>query len=522
MKSTIRIKKINGKEYWYEDTPYYDKERKQIRHTSKYLGKNIGGKPVKVRQELIDNPKSLMDTSPRRSFNYGELLPLLDIIKELHIDGYLNDLFNGMEKDMLITLCINRIVRPMAMYNIKTWYEASALSLDFPDLPITSQNISELFEKIGESSIPDLFMEKMVGNLGTKSTLMYDITSLSSYSRLIELLEFGYSRDDPSLPQINLSMIVDKDFGIPIIYDVYPGSIVDVTTLKNTIQKVEAYGVKDYTLVMDRGFFSKGNLQELTGEGLSFIIPATMALKSVKELMSKTQKEVRSPRYLQMFNEEPIFVKPVTLSLDEKEFKGYCYYTPKREQDERNAFYTRLYEVTENIQKTAIPSWRNPAEVFKERSRGMAKYLKWKLDENHFKVKIRQNAVAQIVNRMGTFIIFYNGDFDWMHCLFTYRERDIIEKGFCNLKNEIKTLPLNTQKESTTRGFLFMSFLSLILRMRLLNRMKNTGLLKKYTIEKMLLELEKLRKVQLSNDKIIVTEMTSKQKNIIKTLNLCA
>jgi len=40
MKSTIRIKTINGKEYWYEDIPYYDKEKKQIRHRSKYLGKN--------------------------------------------------------------------------------------------------------------------------------------------------------------------------------------------------------------------------------------------------------------------------------------------------------------------------------------------------------------------------------------------------------------------------------------------------------------------------------------------------
>ena len=26
-----RIKKINGIEYWYEDIPYYDKEKKQNR-----------------------------------------------------------------------------------------------------------------------------------------------------------------------------------------------------------------------------------------------------------------------------------------------------------------------------------------------------------------------------------------------------------------------------------------------------------------------------------------------------------
>ena len=52
MKSTLRIKKINGIEYWYEDTPYYDKEKKQIRHKSKYVGRNINGKPIRVRDSL--------------------------------------------------------------------------------------------------------------------------------------------------------------------------------------------------------------------------------------------------------------------------------------------------------------------------------------------------------------------------------------------------------------------------------------------------------------------------------------
>jgi len=31
MKPIVQIKKIKGKEYWYEDTPYYDPEKKQIR-----------------------------------------------------------------------------------------------------------------------------------------------------------------------------------------------------------------------------------------------------------------------------------------------------------------------------------------------------------------------------------------------------------------------------------------------------------------------------------------------------------
>ena len=56
MKSIIRIKKINGKEYWYEDIPYYDKEKKQIRHRSKYIGKNVNGSPVKMRSDIPSVP----------------------------------------------------------------------------------------------------------------------------------------------------------------------------------------------------------------------------------------------------------------------------------------------------------------------------------------------------------------------------------------------------------------------------------------------------------------------------------
>ena len=52
--------------------------------------------------------------------------------------------------------------------------------------------------------------------------------------------------------------------------------------------------MENYTLVMDRGFFSKGNIVELAHEKIHFIMPATMTLKSVKELMSSAQKDVES------------------------------------------------------------------------------------------------------------------------------------------------------------------------------------------------------------------------------------
>jgi len=324
-------------------------------------------------------------------------------------------------------------------------------------------------------------------------------------------------------------MIVDKEKGIPVMYDIYPGSFVDVTTLKNTIKKIKAYGVEDYRLVMDRGFFSKGNIKELLHEHIPFIMPATMTLKSVKELMSEAQKDIENPEYLHKFNKKPIFVKPVILEeVGERDgedgftINGYCFYDPKREMEEKNAFYSRLYDVKEELEKTAISRWKTAKEVFNKKAGGMASFYLWKQIEDHFEITIKKNAVSQRINKMGKFFLFYNGECDWMECLTAYRERDIVEKGFKAMKNDIKSLPLNTNKDSTTKGFIFICFIGLIIRMRLLNIMREKEILKNYTVESLLLELEKIKKIELENGETIITELTRKQKDIMGKLELCA
>jgi hypothetical protein len=88
MKPTLRIKKINGIEYWYEDIPYYDKEKKQIRHKSKYVGKNVNGKPVRVRDVLNSNDNVAVEklNAEKTMSATDELNALINQI-ETYIDG---------------------------------------------------------------------------------------------------------------------------------------------------------------------------------------------------------------------------------------------------------------------------------------------------------------------------------------------------------------------------------------------------------------------------------------------------
>ena len=123
---------------------------------------------------------------------------------------------------------------------------------------------------------------------------------------------------------------------------------------------------------------------------------------------------------------------------------------------------------------------------------------------------------------MGKQIILSHGPLDWKECLTVYRERDYIEKTFRTLKQDLQVLPLNVKKESTMKGFLFVTFISLILRMKLLKQMKDAGLLEDYTLDGILLELSKIKKIRLVTGETVTTEISKKQRTILDALGLCA
>ena len=50
--------------------------------------------------------------------------------------------------------------------------------------------------------------------------------------------------------------------------------------------------------------------------------------------------------------------------------------------------------------------------------------------------------------------------------------------------------------------------------------MRSSGMLKRYPVEKMILELHRLRKVILQDGREITTELTRKQKEILESLGI--
>jgi len=110
MKKFYRIKKIHGKKYKYEITPYYDKENKKIRQKSRYIGPVSDGK-------LVEKTVT--------TYSYGDLLPVMKVLKDINLPGMLRNIVGNqshareMTHEGSLWIRIGRAVRILNETGIK-------------------------------------------------------------------------------------------------------------------------------------------------------------------------------------------------------------------------------------------------------------------------------------------------------------------------------------------------------------------------------------------------------------------
>ncbi|HPT37907.1 MAG TPA: IS1634 family transposase, partial [Methanothrix sp.] len=191
MRPTQRIKVKNGIEYWYEETPYYDPVKKQIRHRSKYLGRNVDGQPVRMRSapDEVKEKTKKKTVAVKSSYDYGSIFVLQSIIKELNLDRYLGALLPPEDVSMILALAFNRIIRPMTMDNVSSWYEGTSLALESPRISLSRQRIDEQLIRLGKSDIPDRFISQLIKGSDTKSAIVYEIAGSSNPPESISFFE---------------------------------------------------------------------------------------------------------------------------------------------------------------------------------------------------------------------------------------------------------------------------------------------------------------------------------------------
>ncbi len=373
--------------------------------------------------------------------------------------------------------------------------------------------ISRMFSQLRQEDML-LFFREWMKNRKQKEYVAYDVTSVSSYGKQIEDLEWGYNRDKEKLPQINIGMYYGEESRLPLYYRIYPGSISDKAHLKYMVAGNELVSSKKTRFIMDRGFYSGENLRFLTEQGCRFIIALPGSLKYCTELIRKHRDEIINHSEYMLGKGLPYGNSYETTELGFR-MKVHLYYSPEKAVQESEALYELLERQENDLSQMEEPPDRKlhyDKYFFINRSKdGKLGYIR-----NH-------KAINEQLARCGFFLI---GETDFTkttaEVLELYRRRDVIEKSFDDLKNGVDMKRLHCHSNETVEGKTFVAFLALIVRAYMQNKLGPVMRQNSFPFRKILLELEKIRCLSMTPNSQMtpLCPLTKLQRTIFETLEI--
>jgi transposase len=501
--------KIKGRIYLYSVESYWNKEKKQSRQKRTY----IGPKNRKTKQ------KSNLRGSNLVSKNFGNVYLLVLLANRLGLTDILKCAFPNDYLEIL-SLAYYEISDASPSFLFHYWLEEQNL----PEVKkLHSSGISELCDRLGRSEKQRTNVTRdWIEQLKPINAVFYDITSISSYSTGVEFVEWGYNRDKEKLPQINMGVTFCQNSLLPMFYTLYPGSIVDVTTLRNCMKYLDIYNLEEVLFILDRGFFSKANILEMNNRNnkIKFIQPLPFSLKKYKDLIKRNKKKLSNPVNAFKFNEEILFHLFEKIEFDGNDFDGHLFFNEKSEVDQRHHFLSSILEVEKKIKNKKLSSLKEYMEY--KKSNIPEKYLgyfKWSKASGKIERNIRN--INAYISRMGTFLMLTNQEnLSREEVLSHYRQRDKVEKVFDISKNEMDGNRLRAHDQYKVNGRLFIKFIALIIHSEISKTMKEKKLFEKFSVKEVLSELKKIKFTKIGEAEPFLSEISKKQKNILESFGV--
>lgn len=432
-----------------------------------------------------------------------KLVPYL--IKNTELINTLKQVFPNKYKDLL----------SLASYilfngNIMANYEEFSLDNSFDITFCASQRVSDFFASIETSDIENFF-EYWIGNNNSEEYIFYDVTSISTYSKNIEISDYGYNRDDEDLEQINLGMFYSHKQNLPLLYDIYNGSITDLTYFKYIFGKYKEKYKNNFSLVLDQGFVTKDNIEYIKDSGDKFVTLLPKSTKVYDKLINENLNDIKSIQYY--CNDIKMNCKTVDMMYNNNVFKVHIYQSLEKELFDRTKFIELVENYEEKI-KNVGKGVKLPKSYDKYFNIDLKATVELKYTKNF-------NLMDEYLSKLGMFILFTNDEnISGVDTLIRYREKDVIEKMFDNLKNEMEFSRLRTHYTQTTTGKIFVSFIALIIRCIIRNTIKKNDVDNKFkNMEYVLKQLQTI-KAEYRNNKYLVVPLTKKQKDVLNVLGI--
>jgi transposase len=521
--------KRSGITYAYESVSYWDKEKKQSRAKRTLIGRvdqatgeiiptdGRGKKSKDLEGPLKPGPVPTKHTA--RTF-YGATY-LLDAIGEKL--GITDDLKKCFPKDyhQMLSIAYYLILEDSnPLYRFEKW---GNLHKHPYGKDITSQRSSELFASITEEAKNDFF--RLQGKRrAEKEYWAYDITSVSSYSESLRQVQYGLNKENDRLPQINLAMVFGEVSNLPFYYRKLAGNIPDSKTIKNLLADFNILGYPKVKLVMDRGFYSEKNINALYKDHLKFLMSAKMSLSLIKNALDPIYNDFRSfENYSEKYE---LYCRTVqsdwhysqdrpnkwdTLEDKRRIYIHYYFNIDKAAEDEKR-FDKNLIALRRELES---------GKKVPEHESQYKKYFDTKTTPKRgTTAMIKEDVVKAAKRYYGYFALITNDTMDAITALEIYRNKDLVEKAFGNLKERLNMRRTLVSSEQSLDGKLFVEFLALIYLSYIKKQMQDTNLFKDYTIQGVLDKLDVIECFEEPHQKLRLGEILEKQIALYNNLGI--
>lgn len=434
----------------------------------------------------------------------------------LHENGMVEDVKELFEGDVAKATKLLNIALGAAITAKPTYLSADEAKVQWfmgKGVCPTSPRASEIHWDAGKSlDLSARISKKRISRLKNQPMLALDGSRLDCNSPNILEAALGKKKDGTFGPQINFSLLVDAEQGIPVGYRWFSGVTQDISTLEDFTSLWNLYGLKDKDpmIVVDRGYYSQDALVKLGTQGYRFLAGAKTGYRLVKDIITQRNHE---------FYE-------ATALLENADFYGV------QEQKELKSAHGKI-DVNVSVFRNPVEEMAATRRFLKQLAQFEVNWLKGKADLDDALLDFYENPkpgkplvrnMQEISNEcytLGYFAFVSNARATLGQSLDIYRLRNEAEVVF---KLMMSNLLRSTRVHSTQalEGLLFTTFVALsiltCLRHKMRANLNGLPVSSSYTISEVFARLKKIQLIQLPNGEQYLINVTKKDKDLVAAL----
>jgi transposase len=325
--------------------------------------------------------------------------------------------------DTLLSLVSFRLLETGASCYAQRWLEGSYARYLYPEARISSQRISEFLVRLGAEEVKRAFFDVYIPHLKGMPDLSENV--LIDSTGLPNDIHFEYSKVNNHNGEVSrearLIYVVERGSGLPVYFRYVAGNIVDVSTLRTTINQLKVQGINVSHGILDAGYCSKKNFEALKTHGIPFLtrLPSNAV---GKDLIKKHGGDLCSKKYTLKYGDRLICMKRVEAQVYDQNCHVYIALDVDVMQDEQKRYLEKSVEAA----------------------------------------KTGKSMTDEAMKRLGCFVMVSSEKLEVSEVLPLYYMRQSIEQTFDFAKNDVDLVPLRTHTEETFRGHLLLCFMSTV------------------------------------------------------------